>query len=92
VSDARSSHSVVATFDTHTRAGPGVKEPSVGAALAGLGVPRKSIVKYERQLKANKYLLIAHGRADEVESARKILERTAATEMELFNANGGGEA
>lgn len=64
----------------------------VGAALAGLGVPKRSIVKYERQLKANKYLLIAHGRADEVEAAREILDQTAATETELFNADLGGDA
>lgn len=64
----------------------------MGAALASLGVPKKSIVKYERQLKANKYLLIVHGQMDEVETAREILERTAATETELFNADQGGEA
>lgn len=64
----------------------------LGAALASLGVPKKSIVKYETQLAANKYLLIAHGRADDVEVARRILERTAATETELFKPNQGGEA
>jgi hypothetical protein len=64
----------------------------VGAALASLGVPKKSVVKYERQLKANKYLLIAHGRTDEVETVRRVLEQTAATETELFKPNQGGEA
>lgn len=64
----------------------------VGAALAGLGVPRKTIVKYEKQLRANKYLLIAHGDADDVEAARRILEQTAATETELFTTEEGGEA
>ncbi len=55
----------------------------VGAALASLGVPKKSVVKYERQLKANKYLLIAHGRTDEVETVRRVLEQTAATETRV---------
>lgn len=64
----------------------------VGAALASMGVPRKSIVKYEKQLKANKYLLIAHGGTEEVETARRVLEQTAATETELFKADQGGEA
>jgi hypothetical protein len=64
----------------------------VGAALANLGVPKKSIIKYESQLRANKYLLIAHGRTDEVETARRVLERTAATETELFKPDQGGEA
>jgi hypothetical protein len=58
----------------------------LGAALASLGVPRKSILKYETQLRANKYLLIAHGGADEIERARTIMERSKAIETEMVSA------
>lgn len=57
-----------------------------GAALASLGVPKDSLIKYERQLKADKYLVIAHGNADEIRQARDILERIKATETELVAA------
>jgi len=51
-------------------AGSGV----VGAALAGIGIPKDSILRYETSLKADKFLLVAHGTADEVERARGIVE------------------
>ena len=52
---------------------------ALGAALYSLGVPRDSIVKYETALRADKYLVIAHGDAAELEKARSIMERLNAT-------------
>ncbi len=60
---------------------------ALGAALAGLGVPKDSIVKYETQLKADKYLLIAHGTAEEVARARDIIQTTAATELSVVSGS-----
>ena len=62
---------------------------AVGAALAGLGVPKRSIVKYETELKANKYLVIVHGLPHEVAGARTILQQTAAVETELVTTGAG---
>ena len=45
-----------------------------GAALFSIGIPHDSIVKYEEAVKANKFLVIAHGGADDAENARKILQ------------------
>lgn len=45
----------------------------VGAALASIGIPKDSIVRYERDLKSDQFLLVAHGTADEIERARSIL-------------------
>jgi hypothetical protein len=59
---------------------------AVGAALASLGVPKNSVVKYEQQLKADKYLVIAHGNADEVRQAHAILEQWNAVETEVLAA------
>lgn len=48
------------------------------AALMSLGLPKRSAIKYETQLKADKYLVIAHGSAEEVDNAREILQRACA--------------
>ena len=45
----------------------------LAAALAGAGIPKDSVIRYESDLKANKFLLIASGTAAEVEGARAIL-------------------
>jgi hypothetical protein len=43
--------------------------PAIGAALTMIGIPRNLIVKYEIALKAEKYVLILHGDASDVEGA-----------------------
>ena len=50
----------------------------LGAALASIGIPKNSIVQYETEVKNGKLLLVAHGKADEVERARGLLHRTQA--------------
>ena len=45
-----------------------------GAALYSLGIPKDSIINYETELKAHKYLLISHGSKEEVDRARDILK------------------
>ena len=59
---------------------------ALGAALASIGVSKEGIVKYQTQLKADKYLVIAHGNAKEVGQARSIMERAQATETEAIAA------
>jgi hypothetical protein len=49
---------------------------AVGAGLFSLGIPKDSVLKYETALKTDKYLLVVHGSAEEVEKAREILEGT----------------
>lgn len=55
---------------------------ALGAGLASIGIPKDSIVRYETALKADKFLVIAHGTADEVAKARGILEAAGAVEAE----------
>ena len=47
------------------------------AALASMGIPKDSLIRYESELKADKYLLIATGGANEVEYAREFLSKHA---------------
>jgi hypothetical protein len=39
---------------------------AVGAGLCSIGIPKNSIVRHEVALKSEKFLLLAHGTADEV--------------------------
>jgi hypothetical protein len=52
---------------------------ALGAALASLGIPRNSIVQYETALKADKFLVIAHGTPEEVARAKSIIDSGPAT-------------
>ncbi len=56
---------------------------ALGAGLFSLGIPKDSILKYEASVKAGKFLLIAHGTADEVQHARNILHTSGAEQINL---------
>ena len=49
---------------------------ALGAGLFSLGILENSVLKYETALKADKFVLIAHGSADEVAHAKAILNGT----------------
>lgn len=49
---------------------------ALGGALASIGIPKNSVVQYETALKADKFLLVAHGTAEEVTRAKGIIDGT----------------
>lgn len=55
----------------------------LGAGLYSIGVPKHSALKYESSVRAGKFLLIAHGTAEEAELARRILANTGAEELNV---------
>jgi len=55
---------------------------ALGAGLFSIGIPKDSIVKYETAIKAGKFVLIAHGTADEVAQAKELLGPTQAEEVD----------
>jgi uncharacterized membrane protein len=59
---------------------------ALGAGLAGLGIPHDSILKYESALKADKFLLVAHGTPEQVNQAKSILDRTSLAEAAVHHA------
>jgi len=59
---------------------------ALGAALVSLGLPKKDVIKYEREIKADRYLIIAHGTHDEVERARELMEQEQATDTTVVEA------
>jgi len=50
---------------------------AIGAGLYSIGIPKDSILQYETALKANKFVVVAHGTAEELSRAKDILLRTA---------------
>ncbi len=55
---------------------------AVGAGLYSIGIPKNSILKYETAIKADKFLLIAHGTAAETAKAKDILSTTGPSELD----------
>ena len=50
---------------------------ALGAGLVSLGLPKDSVLQYETALKTDKFVVVAHGSADEVVHARDILASTS---------------
>jgi hypothetical protein len=59
---------------------------ALGAGLYSIGIPKDSVVKYEAALKSDKFLVLAHGTADEVAKAKGILQTTRPVEVALHAA------
>jgi uncharacterized membrane protein len=56
---------------------------ALGAGLYSIGIPKNSILKYETAAKNGKFILIAHGTADEVSRAKKTLDQAGLGESTL---------
>jgi hypothetical protein len=54
---------------------------ALGAGLYSIGIPKDSVMQYETALKSAKFLVIAHGTADEMAKAKSILETTGAAQV-----------
>jgi hypothetical protein len=50
---------------------------ALGAGLLSIGIPKDSVLKYETAVKADKYLVVVHGTADDIEKAKSILHQAA---------------
>jgi len=65
---------------------------AIGAGLYGMGIPKDSVVKYELALKTDKFLLLVHGTAAEVERAKDVIESTRPVNVTLHSAEMAGGA
>ena len=52
---------------------------ALGAALASVWIPNKSVLKYEAELKNGNLLIVVHGSPDELERAKDILHYSNVT-------------
>ena len=55
----------------------------LGAALFSIGIPKDSVIEYETELKADGFLVMAHGTAEEIAHAKAILAETYPTRMDV---------
>src|SRR5664280_850815 len=62
---------------------------ALGAGLYSIGIPKDSVVKYEAALKSDKFILLAHGTAAEVATAKDILQTTHSIEVAVHMAERG---
>jgi hypothetical protein len=53
---------------------------ALGGALASIGIPKDSVIRYETALKADKFVLVVHGTVEEVGKAKNILLQNKAEE------------
>jgi len=56
---------------------------ALGAALYSIGVPKDSVIQYEAALKADGFLVMAHGAPEEVALAKAILGSAAPSRLDL---------
>ena len=65
---------------------------ALAAALFSIGIPKDSSIQYETALKSDKFLVIAHGTADEAAKAKSILETSGAVQTDVHSGISGGIA
>lgn len=69
---------------------------ALAGALVSAGIPKDSVVRYEEAVKADQFLVMAHGTPDEVARARDILNSALPTELTVHEgtraAHAGHEA
>jgi hypothetical protein len=52
---------------------------ALGAALFAMGIPKDSVLKYETAIKADKFLVLVHGTAENAQRAKQILDKVGPT-------------
>jgi len=55
----------------------------IGAAIYSMGIPKNSVIQYDTDLKADNFLVMAHGTATELARAKEILGLIKPSRLEL---------
>jgi hypothetical protein len=63
---------------------------AIGACLYSLGIPKDSVLQYETALKSGKFVVLAHGNAQELMYARGIIQRTNPEALEEHQPSAAG--
>ena len=59
---------------------------ALGAALYSIGISKDSVLEYETAIKANGFLVIAHGSGDMIDQAKKIMSLVRPLTIDLHSA------
>ena len=65
---------------------------ALGAAIYGLGIPKDSVIHYETAIKADSFLVMAHGTATEMSRAKTILGTVSPSRLDVHASNKTKEA
>ncbi len=57
---------------------------AIGGALSSIGVPNDSVVRYESEIKADSFLVMAHGDAASLANAKASLQDAKPSSMDAF--------
>jgi hypothetical protein len=60
---------------------------ALSAALYGIGIPKNSVIKYEAALKADGFMVVAHGTAEEMARAKAALGTMSAASLDMHPAD-----
>ena len=58
---------------------------ALGAALWNVGIPKDSVLQYESELKADKFLVITHGTKADVDKARDIMTTNSKIDVNVHH-------
>ena len=70
-------------------AGLGATGGALGGALTSVGIPKDGLPVYESDLRAERFLVIAHGTPGEVDRARTLLDQTTNERLDHHEATNG---
>jgi uncharacterized membrane protein len=56
----------------------------IGAALSSIGVPKDSLLRYETAIKADGFLVMAHGSVEEMAHAKEILGTSRPSHIDTY--------
>jgi hypothetical protein len=59
---------------------------ALGAALYGIGIPKDSVIRYEEDMAADRFLVMAHGTDEEVQRAKKVLNAANPARLEVVSS------
>lgn len=65
---------------------------ALGAALYSLGIPKDSVLAYETAVKADDFLVMVRGSADEMARAKTILATTSPSRLDMHEASDAANA
>ena len=56
---------------------------AIGAALFSIGIPKDSVIRYEAAIKADRFVVMAHGTASEMARAKSLLAMTNPSSLDV---------
>ena len=58
---------------------------ALGAALVSVGVPHEGVIQYEAALKADRFLIIAHGNQADIARVRELLDSSGPVQLAIHS-------